>query len=243
MRLRVVERVHYAKCPLVEVVSQINFPQMLEIDEQLPVEFQKAVRDDFPLFETQEQVTLAFKQVSGQLVPEPPQDNKKKLYHFFNLDKTSRITLSSNCVNVFTSKYERWEAFTLLVDRALAALTDTYGVKYTNRVGLRYINIISKENIGLVGTPWAELIQPFLLGVMNGCEFLDESTAEIENNVANFQSTTQMVIGEASILLNHGYVLNSKTNEKAFLIDADYSNETTKEFTRDGICSQLGAFH
>ena len=58
MRLKQWDRVRYTKNPLVEVVAQVRFPRILEIDDQLPSDFQRALRQDYPLLEVQEE-TLA----------------------------------------------------------------------------------------------------------------------------------------------------------------------------------------
>jgi len=45
------ERVIYEKAPLVQVICQLRFPQILRIESQLPVEFQERIRDAFPILE------------------------------------------------------------------------------------------------------------------------------------------------------------------------------------------------
>jgi len=52
MALRIPEspRVIYASNPLVDVICQVRFPRILRIDSELPVAFQEAIRDQFPLF-------------------------------------------------------------------------------------------------------------------------------------------------------------------------------------------------
>jgi uncharacterized protein (TIGR04255 family) len=99
-------RVVYASNPLVEVVCQIRFPRILEIESQLPVAFQNSVGKAYPYLETRTTVTLS---VSGS-DPTPPRDTSV-VYDFFTADREDKLVLGSDFVAVASTKYRRWEQF------------------------------------------------------------------------------------------------------------------------------------
>ena len=52
------------------------------------------------------------------------------------------------------------------LDKPLAAFIQTYRPAFFERVGLRYLNFISRSALGLEGTPFKELLQPQYLGLL-----------------------------------------------------------------------------
>ncbi|MBL8785507.1 MAG: TIGR04255 family protein, partial [Deltaproteobacteria bacterium] len=52
MAVRIPEspRVIYASNPLADVICQVRFPRILRIDNELPADFQDAIRGQFPHF-------------------------------------------------------------------------------------------------------------------------------------------------------------------------------------------------
>ena len=53
-----------------------------------------------------------------------------------------------------------------MLDKPLAAFIQLYKPAYFQRVGLRYLNIISRKALDLEGTPWHQLIAPAYLGAL-----------------------------------------------------------------------------
>lgn len=54
-----VDRVVYGKSPLIEVICQVRFPADLRIETTPPVDFQRRVRDQFPMLAQQNQAMLS----------------------------------------------------------------------------------------------------------------------------------------------------------------------------------------
>jgi hypothetical protein len=63
--------------------------------------------------------------------------------------------------------------FAKTLDKPLVEFIKIYRPAYFERVGLRYLNFISRKQLGLEDTPFRELIQPQYLGLL-----ADESVAE-----------------------------------------------------------------
>ena len=156
-------RCRYRRAQLAEVICQLRFPEILAIGAKLPVDFQEAIRGDFPQF-SQRMETPAPK-IAGApgnmtLQNQPATVN----YQFATADGVWRVNLTSKFISLSCSVYSDWEAFAQKLDKPLAAFIQTYKPAYFERVGLRYLNFISRRELELEGVPFSELIAPCYLG-------------------------------------------------------------------------------
>lgn len=157
------ERCLYRSNQLAEVICQLRFPEILTIGANLPVEFQDAIREEYPQFSRrQENAAPKLTGTPGHfsLENQPATVN----YQFVSADGAWRVNLTSKFISLACSKYTCWEDFAKRLDKPLAAFIRIYKPAYFERVGLRYLNFISRFDLGLEGTPFAELIAPCYLG-------------------------------------------------------------------------------
>ena len=157
------ERCFYRRNQLAEVICQLRFPEILSIEANVPVEFQEAIRQEFPQFQRRQEMPVP------PLNGNPPQlpGQKPALitnYQFASADGVWRINLTSKFISLTCSRYTRWEDFAGKLDKPLAAFIQIYKPAYFERVGLRYLNFISREALDLSGTPYRELFHPCYLG-------------------------------------------------------------------------------
>lgn len=156
-------RCHYHTSQLAEVICQLRFPEILAISAKPPVDFQEAIRGDFPQF-SQRMETPAPKItcIPGNMTlqNQPATVN----YQFVSADGVWRVNLTSKFISLSCSKYSDWEEFAKRLDKPLAAFIKVYQPAYFERVGLRYLNFISRRELGLEGIPFSELIAPCYLG-------------------------------------------------------------------------------
>ena len=87
-----------------------------------------------------------------------------------------RVNLTSKFISLASSQYRCWEEFARLLDKPLAAFIQTYKPAYFERVGLRYVNFISRKDLGLEGVPFRELISDCYLGILSQEEVLESAT-------------------------------------------------------------------
>lgn len=156
----------YRNNPLAEVVCQLRFPEILTIGTTVPDKFQEAIRSEFPQF-TKHQEIPAPKLVGtpGNLTVQNQPTTVN--YQFTSADGIWRVNLTSKFIALACTQYTRWEAFAQKLDKPLAAFIQIYQPAYFERVGLRYVNFISRNRLGLEGTPFSQLIAPCYLGVLN----------------------------------------------------------------------------
>lgn len=168
-------RVRYAKNQLAEVICQLRFPEILTIEANVPAAFQDAIRDEFPHYSVRKEAPLPkLTGTPGNLqVQKQPQINN---YQFVSADGAWRINLTSSFISLACNRYTCWEDFASKLDKHLAAFIKIYRPAFFVRVGLRYMNFISRTALGMDGTPFKELLQPQYLGLLADEEVLEAST-------------------------------------------------------------------
>jgi len=169
------ERCIYRKNQLAEVVCQLRFPEILTIQTNLPAEFQEAIRDEFPQYSSRKETPapkLAGTPGNLSLQKQAPVNN----YQFVSADGIWRVNLTSRFISLSCTRYTRWEDFAGKLDKPLVAFIKTYKPAWFERVGLRYMNFISRKELDLVGTPFADLMQSCYLGLLSEDD-VNEATA------------------------------------------------------------------
>lgn len=158
-------RCHYRKPQLAEVICQLRFPEILAINAKDPVEFQEAIRGSFPQFSRRQEIGAP--RITGapgnMTVQTPPAVTN---FQFSSADGTWRINLTSRFLSLTCTNYHSWEEFAARLDQPLAAFIQLYQPAYFERVGLRYLNFISRQTLALEDVPFCQLIQPCYLGLL-----------------------------------------------------------------------------
>ena len=167
-------RVIYRKNQLGEVICQLRFPEILAIAAKPPVDFQEAIRADYPEYTSRmEAPAPKLTGVPGKMAlqNQPAAIN----YQFKSADGIWRVNLTAKFISLACNRYTSWEDFASKLDKPLAAFIQIYKPAYFERIGLRYVNFISRRELELEGTPYRELIAERYLGVM-GDEQVTEPT-------------------------------------------------------------------
>ncbi len=167
------KRCHYNNYRPAEVICQLRFPEILTIGANQPVDFQEAIRGEFPQYAVRNDA--AAPRISGtpgnlQLENQKPTVN----YQFMTADGMWRVNLTGTFLSLSCTAYPGWETFAKKLDLPLAALIRVYKPAYFERIGLRYINFISRNQLGLNDTPFRDMFQPQYLGLL-GDEDVNEA--------------------------------------------------------------------
>lgn len=207
-------RVRYQKSPLVEVIFQLRFPTILNINTNQPSAFQDGIRERFPFFqEGNEQQNEMFISPNGQ--PLQMKSNTMKNYAFISANEMFKINLTSSFISVSTLKYTQWEDFKDIIEFIVPIFEEIYKPSFYIRAGLRYIDVITRENFGLDGCNWNELIESKILGVV---------TPEIESGVKSYSCEVEYGSEDDNALTKSHFELVNVNNgpEVSLLIDCDY---------------------
>ena len=170
-------RTHYAKAPVHEVICQLRFPTILSINQADPAEFQDRIRAVLPQYVKREE----------HPAPKPGQNAETvNNYHFLSADGKWKLNLTRDFIALSTLAYPGWEDFARMLDKPLAEFIQAYQPAYFQRIGLRYVNIVSRKKLDLEGTPWSELFTPAYLGPL--AEPDSSSTAKVKTGTGRLQA-------------------------------------------------------
>jgi len=215
------DRVIYTSNPLQEVICQIRFPRVLEIESRLPVDFQKTVAQRYPLLETREAVRIEISK--GETT------ERAVVYEFGSTDHRWKLSLASDFIAISTQDYIRWEEFRDHLATSLAYLFQHYTPAIFLRIGLRYANLIDRSKLRLEGLPWREVIRPSLVGIMS-------ETIIPPADVAELTGTIGVRLNEGFVTVRYGLIKPSDLDHTVYLIDSDFFTEKpTSPDTKDAL--------
>ena len=168
-------RCRYDNNQLADVICQLRFPEILTINVTPPATFQEEIRALFPQYTTT--MEAAAPSISGspgnlQLQNQPATVN----YQFTSVDGVWRVNLTSKFISLACNRYTTWEEFAKMLDKPLAAFIQLYKPAYFERIGLRYLNFFSRENLGLDDTPFRDMFTPSYLGLLDDNEITENLT-------------------------------------------------------------------
>lgn len=216
------ERIRYEKNQLIEVICQIRFPTILSIGANEPVEFQEMVRAAFPRYLVRKDQPAP--KMTGIGTPNPTLQPQQPVtnHHFVSADNMWRLNLTNHFIALTCQNYTDWETFAHMLDQPLAHFIRIYQPAFFERVGLRYLNAVSRKALGLEGMPWRDLITPAYLGVMG-----EEDVAE-RSVVRCTQSAELALSGGCTVKLNSGPGIvrrggKAVDQEVRWMLDLDYS--------------------
>lgn len=169
------KRCRYGTNQLAEVICQLQFPEILSIAANSPVEFQEAIRAQYPQFQRrQETPAPKITGAPGHYTLENQPSNVN--YQFSSADGVWRVNMTGRFISLSCSKYTCWEDFAAHLDKPLAAFIKVYKPAYFERVGLRYVNVISRAELGLTENSFSDLIAPCYLGPLGEPDVQETAT-------------------------------------------------------------------
>ena len=157
------ERCIYRTNQLADVICQLRFPEILTISTTVPDKFQEAIRAEFPQYTKRQE--LPAPKLPGIPVNLAAQKPEPVINHqFTSADGVWRVNLTSKFISLACTRYTCWEDFAGRLDKPLAAFIQLYKPAYFERVGLRYLNFISRKALQLESYALRDLIAPCYLG-------------------------------------------------------------------------------
>jgi uncharacterized protein (TIGR04255 family) len=211
-------RVFYRINPLEAVICQLRFESILKIEKEPPAEFQESIRQRYPKFsESRTQAALP------EGLPEPltrfltSAAQATRLYEMRSEDDVWRVTLNQDFMALGCyEKYDRWESFRERIVDLVEFFEQQYRPSYYTRIGLRYRNVIDRSKYGLNGTPFGQLLKPFI-----AAELASEIAGRVPENVHKFVVNLE---GDDLVRIQHGLAQKQGTEgaEDLYLIDSDF---------------------
>ncbi|NQW24262.1 MAG: TIGR04255 family protein [SAR202 cluster bacterium] len=216
------ERETYDQNPLQEVICQLRFPTILEISSQIPDQFQNAVRHKYPLYRKVDpsvaELPSNVPKEIADLVSSLPLVRTTRIqeHRFLTEDEQSLISLNQDFLALSVKSYTSWPQFREEIRFAESVVRETYNPTFYSRIGLRYRNIIDRDNLGVSTVPWSKLFNTTLLGVQ-GAESFD---VDVQETVSRTSIKLQD-IEDGFIQIRHGLAKSPNSENQVYLIDTD----------------------
>lgn len=207
----------YANNPLLEVVLQLRFPTILMIGTKVPDEFQEAIREDYPSFHegitNENTIMFNVNPVNGMLPP-AIQSQQYKIYSFISGDEKYKIDLTNSFISLSTSGYVSWDDFTQHLKKPVEEFIRIYKPAFFERIGLRYIDGLSKTKLKVEDKEWKDLVNGNWLGILSA---QDEKNVQISKAQAEYFLDNKEVLVRINAFLGK----NMERTENIFIIDSD----------------------
>lgn len=212
------KRCLYENNQLAEVICQLRYPEILAVGANQPVDFQEAIRGEYPRYSVRnEVVSPKISGTPGDLQVEKAQS--KVNYQFVSQDGVWRVNLTNNFLSLTCSRYTSWEEFAKKLDLPLVALIRVYKPAFFERIGLRYMNFFSRKELSLEDVPYSELFTPPYLGLLADDELQEKA---LNRNGVDAELLTP---GGCRVKLHAGPGLVTRNGQKdpepKFILDMD----------------------
>jgi uncharacterized protein (TIGR04255 family) len=220
-------RVLYEINPLDEVICQLRFPPILCIDTEPPAAFQEKIRADYPFYELKSPLRLPAglpSNLAQMIVADLPLGGQKS-HSFDSKDRTWSLNLTREFLTLICRNYDRWENFRARLQGACEAINEYYNPTLFTRIGLRYRDVIRRSRLQLEQTPWSELLQPWVSGVLGRAE----TASHVGNAASAFLIELPEEAGRVQVSSGLAVAVDGQTKETVFLIDADFYTEKQTE--------------
>ena len=236
------DRVIYETNPLVEVICQLRTPAILRVESESPSGFQERVRDQYPEYELEDApLPVEVSELIQRLgAPMPPGG---KTHKFITPDSSRLISigthrhLSQTFLALADRSYRRWEKFNSQMRDAERLFVDEYAPAYYTRIGLRYKDRISREQLDLPEQRWATLLKAPVGGFL--------SDPLVGDSVITSVATTELALQDkpfdGRMRVRYGLQKDTETQESVFIIDVDCFAEG--RFEREDAFGVLDQFH
>jgi uncharacterized protein (TIGR04255 family) len=230
----------YERNPLTEVICQLRFPPILRVtsDETALADLQERLRDAYPEFREERGPAAGIPAEMSQMIADLPlQLHGESTYAFDSEDGLRTITVAREFIAVTERDYRRWESLKEEIERVKSAVEEIYAPSFYTRIGLRYQDVINREELGLADKPWYELVKPPMAGLLG-------SDSDVRDDVREIVGTAALEIpgvSGGSVRLQYGLATRGEDPVKIYGMDADFF--TSERSSPDDVFPTLAIFN
>ena len=234
MALPTYPREIYQKNPLAEVVCQIRFSSLSDLSGKKLEIFRQLAQDRFPRMEVEEGIATIPTELPLAVMEKFPSQN---FYDFISEDGLWTLSLTEDTLALTCRRYERWEEFKSWMSLCLDALQRSYQPQTCSRIGLRYLDVLQRSQLGLEDASWSELLAGPLIGELASPD-IGQDIEDVTREVVFRLNDTY----ESRVHVRHGFVeTEDETAEICYLVDSDFY--TDEEVEIDDASKILDAYH
>ncbi|RYZ47143.1 MAG: TIGR04255 family protein [Myxococcaceae bacterium] len=138
------EEVPLRDAPLVRVIAQLRFPELLRIEQRdFIVPFQEALRGTYPVLREDQAQEMQF----NLRPPGVMMEKQRIIWRFSDVEGTWRVSLASDFLALETTRYTSRHDFLTRLRTMVEAVDRHLEPKLVDRVGIRYIDRITGNNV------------------------------------------------------------------------------------------------
>jgi len=222
--------------PLVKVIVQVKFPQLLKISDGKDLsEFQELIREDYPFLEP--------KEVDNQTIEIGPggpkvQTSRSVIWGFQDETRNWNVSLAPDFVALETTSYSSRDDILTRLSKIISAVEDIYNPRIVTRLGMRYIDQIKDEAHDRL----ASFIRSDVMGIF-GVTDLDRLRHGI--------TEASFIADEGTLLMRCAHLAPQTTfdpnivrpiAQKSWILDLDLSNQSNQNFRSADIVENVQRF-
>lgn len=214
--------------PLELVVAQVRHEPLGVISDASQVlRLQEAIGDGFSKLEPANDNEIAVHERNVSVHGKPG-------WRLITADGHWVITLSADSFTLEAARYTTWTEFKRRFFSLVRVIETELQPKLMQRLGLRYIDRIVREDSGKPAL-WAGFIEPPFLGLA--------SDPDIGGAVSMFQSVHELRVGENVAVVRGSCATDNTPSGYSMLIDTDCSTDRAQAFKSSSIEASLESLH
>ena len=221
--------------PLVRVIAQVRYPLLASVEKRdFIASFQEAIRTEYPVLRPEQSRSVVLGQQGVMST------NSNTMWRFHDTSSAWRVTLAPDFLALETSRYTSREDFLARLKRILDALVTHIDPKVVDRIGVRYIDRVTGDNLDDL----ARLVRPEVCGVLStqlgahAQQSISEAVFMLPKNSG--QVTTRWGLVPAHATVDPAAV--DPIDERSWLLDVDAFQSETQELDIEVALQQARGF-
>jgi uncharacterized protein (TIGR04255 family) len=217
--------------PLIRVVAQIRFPLITSVEKQeFIAPFQEAIRKVYPVLRAEQSRSVV-------LGPQGVTETRSSIiWRFLDKSSTWRVSLAPEFLALETERYSSRNDFLQRLGVLMSALKEHVDPQVIDRLGIRYIDRITGENLSRL----PDLVRPEVAGIL-GASLMDHVHHTISESVFTLPAGAGQVTTKWGLLPPNGTVdpaAVESIDEASWLLDIDAFQASTRELDIDAVLEQ-----
>ena len=219
------------KAPLIRVISQIRFHQVLAVGKKdFVAPFQEAIRKTYGVLEAEEVQDVVLSPSAGEA------SQREVVWRFSDLASEWRVSLAPSFIALETRAYQSRADFLRRLREVVEAVSTHIAPAAAQRIGLRYIDRVTGESLDQM----ASLVRKEFLGIVGSSlvEYIAHSTSETLFQLP--QATDQLMVRWGMVPPHVTVDPNvvEPIGERSWLLDIDMFSTQRTPFDTDSLVSQ-----
>jgi uncharacterized protein (TIGR04255 family) len=221
--------------PLVRVITQVRFPLVASVEKRdFMAPFQEAIRAEYPVLRPEQSRSVV-------LVQHGVMDARENtIWRFHDASGAWRVTLAPDFLALETSLYTSRDDFLDRLKRVLEALVAHVDPKVIDRLGVRYIDRVTGDNL----SDLPQLVRPEVCGVLSTA-LASHAHHSISETVFVLPDNAGQVMARWGLVPARGTVDPAAVDaidEPSWLLDVDAFQAETRELDVEAAVQQARGF-